>query len=794
MHKWTRPVAASMAAVLTASSFIAAGCSRKNDSVVQADSPWYDLQKVTIGGQYKDDDAIAAFDMYYSGRVEDLLVFSSLGYYRNRQATDNYLEDIFTNSFEHIDVYDLEGTLINSIDLLQFMQDEDLIDMDAEYSGLGWGVYIEDGKIAYEYDGTRYLMDPSTGECVGSEQIPAPDTDGESYGSFELGGYVADIYWGYDEETYSDKYIFDITSPDGSVTEAEIVPGESAYVDNMMYLGDDKALFNVSDGGYTPDVFYSLDLITGQIEEYTGATGWFRDDFGQTAYIDGVGNIIVNSYGIRKLDFETETKTLVLDFDSCNINRYDAMDLELLDMTEDTVIMAGSTYTGNSYFTDSRDGSLDIYIMERQDTNPNAGKKIITAATMDTFDYAVCEAVRLYNETNEDFFLRLESRYSTEARYANGELDYYSDSITEEYLTSTGELSDQLIVDLAAGDGPDLILNGAPFTQLDSDDLLLDLSGDLDPEDLFTNVIDAAKTGDKLYQLPLAVNVAGIIAKNNDVDADQAGFTFDQYREYVYGPCNGRDPIGNGQLDFLTTALSSICEQCTAGRTADFGNESFRELAEYVNDNVNEEITADLTDMEDIDPYLGVRRDAGYVQDISFGYLLHGYSDIIEDIRIMGFPTTDGKGPGLTVRSSVAISAQTDEEDACRDFVRTLISEEIQYDFGKFDGASPVRISSFDRAARDIVDLYNDMYEMYSSMYTTGELRVMNLPWHSVDYSIADDYKAVLASCTYINFTDPSIVAIVREEMSSYFCGQKTLEEVISIIEDRTQTLLDERR
>ena len=186
MHKWTRPVAASMAAVLTASSFIAAGCSRKNDSVVQADSPWYDLQKVTIGWQSKDDDAIAAFDMYYTGRVEDLLVFSSLGYYRNKQATDNYLEDIFTNSFEHIDVYDLEGTLINSIDLLQFMQDEDLIDMDAEYSSLGWGVYIEDGKIAYEYDGTRYLMDPSTGEYVGSEQIPAPDTDGESYGSFEV--------------------------------------------------------------------------------------------------------------------------------------------------------------------------------------------------------------------------------------------------------------------------------------------------------------------------------------------------------------------------------------------------------------------------------------------------------------------------------------------------------------------------------------------------------------------------------------------------------------------------------
>ena len=160
----------------------------------------------------------------------------------------------------------------------------------------------------------------------------------------------------------------------------------------------------------------------------------------------------------------------------------------------------------------------------------------------------------------------------------------------------------------------------------------------------------------------------------------------------------------------------------------------------------------------------------------------------------MGFPTTDGKGPGLKVKSSVAISAQTDEEDACKDFVRTLLTDEIQYDFGKFDGASPIRISSFEQAACDVVDLYNDMYEVYSGMYTTGELRVMDLPWHSIDYSIVYEYEEVIASCTYINFTDPSIVAIVREEMPSYFCGQKTLDEVITIIEERTQTLLDERR
>ena len=551
MNKKIRSLAASMAVVLASTSVFVTGCGKKDDSVVQADSPWYDLQKVTIGDQYKDDDDIAAFDMYYIGRIDDMLLFSTMGYMKGGQRSDDLIEDMLANSFQHIDVYSLDGTLVNSIDQLGFLQDEGLIDPDRP--DFSWGTYIEEDKLVYEYGGVRYLLDPSTGDLSGSESVAASDIEGTSYGSFELGEYVANIYVGYDTASGSDTYIFDITAPDGSVTNAELPVEGFSYVDSMMYLGDDKALFNVSDGGYTPDIFYCLDLITGQIEEYTEETGWFRDDMSQAAFIEGVGNIVVNSYGIRKLDFETQTKTQVLDFECCNINRYDAMDLELLDMNEDTIIMAGSTYTGNSRITDNGDGSLDIYIMERQDTNPNAGKKIISAATMDTFDYAVCEAVCAFNETDEDYFIRLDSSYSTAAKYANGELDYYSDSLTEEYLTSTGELSDQLMVDLIAGEGPDIILNGATFTQLDSEDLLLDLLGEIDTEGLFNNVIDAAKTGDCLYQLPLAVNVAGIIAKGEDVAPDQVGFTFEQYAEYVSGPCNGNDSIGDGKLEFLTT-------------------------------------------------------------------------------------------------------------------------------------------------------------------------------------------------------------------------------------------------
>ena len=44
-----------------------------------------------------------------------------------------------------------------------------------------------------------------------------------------------------------------------------------------------------------------------------------------------------------------------------------------------------------------------------------------------------------------------------------------------------------------------------------------------------------------------------------------------------------------------------------------------------------------------------------------------------------------------------------------------------------------------------------------------------------------------------MNSIDSEINIILIEEMPAYFSGQKTLDDVISVMEDRVQTFLDER-
>ena len=74
-----------------------------------------------------------------------------------------------------------------------------------------------------------------------------------------------------------------------------------------------------------------------------------------------------------------------------------------------------------------------------------------------------------------------------------------------------------------------------------------------------------------------------------------------------------------------------------------------------------------------------------------------------------------------------------------------------------------------------------------------ASLAMMGIDTTEIDYSVIDNYEAMIDSCSSVSATDPAVTAIIREEMPAYFSGQKTLDEVIPIMEERVQTFLDER-
>ena len=158
---------------------------------------------------------------------------------------------------------------------------------------------------------------------------------------------------------------------------------------------------------------------------------------------------------------------------------------------------------------------------------------------------------------------------------------------------------------------------------------------------------------------------------------------------------------------------------------------------------------------------------------------------------MLGIPSTDGRGPLIQPSVSVSVSAQAQNTDACGEFVKILLSDDVQTNLAMNDNLVLNR-EAFRNAGKVAIEYYNGEggEGMFGYDWDTG-LPTENRIKFS-DKNI-DDLEKIIESCSGINSSDASINLILAEEMQPYFLGQKSLEEVSRIAEDRVQKVIDER-
>ena len=117
-----------------------------------------------------------------------------------------------------------------------------------------------------------------------------------------------------------------------------------------------------------------------------------------------------------------------------------------------------------------------------------------------------------------------------------------------------------------------------------------------------------------------------------------------------------------------------------------------------------------------------------------------------------------------------------------------LLSDEIQLDLAMKDNFVLSR-EAFRQGAEKAVEYYNgDGYEYY---FGHDEAQMKD----RIRYSEAniDTMENIILSCSKMSSADSEITLILVEEMPAYFIGQKSLEEVAKVAQDRAQKVLDER-
>ena len=137
----------------------------------------------------------------------------------------------------------------------------------------------------------------------------------------------------------------------------------------------------------------------------------------------------------------------------------------------------------------------------------------------------------------------------------------------------------------------------------------------------------------------------------------------------------------------------------------------------------------------------------------------------------------------------ILLSAQAENVDACGEFVKLLLTDEVQENLAMGDNFVLSR-EAFRKAGNEAADYYNSQ-EMTVYDNSTG----MPIGNNQIIFSEknVDEMEKIIDSCSGINSTDASVNLILVEEMQPYFLGQKDLKNVAAVAQDRVQKVLDER-
>ena len=769
-HNSRKALAFSLAAILLFTSCSFAKTSEAG--TIKSSDTWFNAKTTMIDNQYNNE-KLDGYEVEICGVYKDGILLSTYGY--------SYTSS--ENNFENLEYYDFNGKLINSIDISELTESRQIENIAACDNGvrltLKDTVSDANNPELKSFEVSIDLSSGVIGDLEESSNTPGDyglDSDFHYDGTWTIGDYSVSHY-----STWNMRSAF-VISNNGKIKTVDMSVDpefKGVEVENYIIVSEKEILLVCFSNKVR---FLSLDLETGKFENKDEEYTWLNTvNFASRISSFGGKTYITDQSGIKCINFETKELEDVVSFNDCNINRSIISRFDLVSVEDDRYVLAGTVnnYDSLTLFSQKSDEIPEVIVLEKADKNPNAGKIVLTAATVGWVNtsYSISEAIREFNETNKKYYIQIESELNSADYFDYSNAESHDDSDDVHY-NGTSAISAQLATDLLSGDAPDIILNAGDYSLIHSEDYLVDLTGYINGKkgikeaDYFTNVIDASKTGDKLFYMPVSFSVNGILADKADVRDGMTGFTFDEYAEFLYGPCNGKDPMNETQLGALCTLYSYMSDTCIDGKEVNFDNESFRALCDYVKENVND---------KSYDP----NESNGNGSCYNFAEFLLTNGNNVSEKTVLGYPSPDGRGPVISVVTSIGISAEASSAvaDGAWEFIKYCLSGEVQEMIARYD-ENPMSIDAFDTTAKKVLENYNSN-NINPFTYTKIEPQ---------DEAVIAAYKNILLSASVTDIIDPAILIVLREELPPYFIDQKSFDDVLKIIQDRVSTIIAERK
>ena len=779
----------------------------KKKTVPETD-PYYNTKRIALDPKF-----IA--DEYFSIIPEGLWMcsdrFVSL-YYIDKKIENN---DVYY--YEAMCIFDTEGNLLQVVDLYDVM-----------YSVRGTGaralafcegeqgirLYFENFATTQSFDGNitseqqlasikikefvYYCeFDQNSGELIVPPQEVRTDPDDVYFNSLQfIEGYEVGSAITYDDE---EKGFLSVNvSKNGEplyniVLDTVFGPGIVKLVNGIYGAGNGTVMIDCV--GNSPLVA-KLDLATGKMTKVTDAKP-ISGNQKISSTKEGKG-YLTKATGVYEYDPTGANEVCVLNFDHCDVNRYESQSADVLSIDENRVILGCSPLTEGDYLVPA---PMVVYILEKAEKNPNAGKTVLTVASLsDSVSYFEGEALKNFNDQNPDYHVQL-VLYEQNAYQKTGEATDDIDASDRQIYGAMSMVSGSLSMDIRSGDGPDIVLGAAQSIDLLDSRYLMDLTPYLqgetyDASQYYSKIIDASKTDEKTYFIPTSFTITGIIMDGSKLDENQVGFTYEQYMSYVNDLRNGAEPVTEyiSRLHFLNLCFERNYSQWVEDKKMNIDREDFREMVAFFKEKIPEGVSVespDLVELFDVEAP-EVIKDVVFLEDIG-GIPDIGRSNYYydEDLKIFGLPSKDGSGPSANIVNSFSITQTCKDIDGAYALLDILLSDEIQKN--AIDTIPINRAAASYRVERQMENNRNGYADLnYPGSINTTPIQ-RNLSVFEPDLPFDSIFLQTLETVDTILLSDSAIMMIVDEELPAYLLGQKDLDTVIATINNRAKNVFSER-
>lgn len=767
----------------------------ENGKKISKDSPWYNAEVIAFKPELNPNQIIEDLNSYLAGADDKYIAVCTHGFYR--AASPN----VPTPMIRLITLIDRETKqIIRTIDLFDVVEKHDSPE-EAVYDNGKLIVYCTAwDPDTNEYSKINHEIDVETGKILSTNNYFVYN-DGCSLRRYHVGEYTLEFERPNMRMQDSSAYFLArVFSPDGSTNEVDLkYPGGGIYDVSIVFTLDQNTVLIPAETERSYK-YFKLDLPTCKLTEVdSNDYSWIDLNQLKTVYNGPDDNdYFTTAQGISKIDMKNKKFEEVMNYSSSNINMNYTSYLTIADYSEDKILLCGR-YRSSNMFNSIFISDFVIVELTKADKNPHAGKTILELYIPEgEMNEVIADAIIKYNDTSKKNYIQVTERYNTKDIMQSYGSFIGSDELEAAYMNANSQLSYELAMDLMNGEGPDILMNTSGLGQLNNDNYLIDLSPyltDLDSDKYFTNIIGKAKTDGKLYQLPVSFTIEGIQTDPKYAGKSGVGFTTEEYLSFVHETLNGKDIIESGQSLYMTKLFNGMSDTFIKNGKVDLTGSEFEVLAQYVKNNIPDngkswiyEDNQASMDAYDNDP--GRNKTAYYCNCPGItGYLVKR-GRMHDATAILGIPSADGRGPMFGAGISVAVSANATNKDACIEFVKILLSDDVQSSLALSDRFVLNRIE-LRKVCDEAIEYYNTPQAAESVFdYSIGTNVKLNFEFTTSDI---DNLENIILSCSKMDAPDSSIDIILTEEMPAYFLGQKDLHSVIKIAQDRAQKVLDER-